>query len=389
MDAVHISPKRLAWLRGELAAWQAAGLIDGDTAAGIEARYDGSRRFALERLALVLGAAFVGVGLLWAVAANYEELSPTVRLAGIVVIWLTAVAVAELLASRFSGALPAAVQVIAVAAGGGVVFQAAQNLHVPAGSPELLGAWAGGALAYAYATRGRAPLVVAVGLGVGWYAWWAADNTGSYGVVACAMLVAAVFATALALLHERRTPAFATVWRPAGVLLSLVGLYLVAIPDGSFDATGVLWSGAVAVAVLVAAVAWFGAPRGAEGRPGFARGEVAAILGILGGGLLLAVWNPDGSMASPSGEALVRAVAGIVGYVLAAAWFAVLGTARALPGVVPLATGALVVFVTTQSFAIFAPLFSGAALFLVLGAVFLGTGVLAHRGRRLITEVSR
>ncbi|WP_344448309.1 DUF2157 domain-containing protein [Actinocorallia aurantiaca] len=379
MDTVHISPKRLAWLRGELAAWEADGLIDGDAAAGIQARYAASRRFALERLALVLGAAFVGVGLLWTVAANYERLSPMARFAGIVVIWLVAVVAAELLASRFPGALPASVRVIAVAAAGGVVFQTAQSLHVPAGSPELLGAWAGGALAYAYATRGRAPLVVAVGLSVGWYAWWAAENAGSHGVVAVAMLVAAVFATAVALLHERWTPAFAAVWRPAGVLLALVGLYVAAFPDRDFRTTGALWTGAAVAVVLAAVSVWRSS----------ARGEIAVMLGILGAGFLLTVWDPSGSMTSPSGAMLVRAVAGIVGYVLAAAWFAFLGTSKALPGVVPLAAGALVVFVTTQSFAIFAPLFSGAALFLVLGVVFLGTGVLAQRGRRLIMEVSR
>lgn len=378
MDTVHISPKRLAWLRGELAAWEADGLIAGAAAAGIEARYTASRRFALERLALVLGAAFVGVGLLWTIAANYERLSPMVRFAGIVVIWLIAVAAAELLASRFPGALPASVRVIAVAAAGGVVFQASQSLQVPEGSSKLLGAWAGGALAYAYATRGRAPLVVAVGLGVGWYAWWAAENAGSHGVVAVAMLVAAVFATAVALLHERWTPAFAAVWRPAGVLLALVGLYIAAFPDRDFRTTDALWAGAAVSVVLAAAAVWRSS----------ARGEITVMLGILGAGFLLTVWDPSGSMTSPSGATLVRAVAGIIGYVLAAAWFALLGTSRALPGVVPLAAGALVVFVTTQSFAIFAPLFSGAALFLVLGVVFLGTGVLAQRGRRLIMEVS-
>lgn len=398
VDRVHISPRKLAWLRGELAAWQADGLIDGETAAGIEARYAQSRRFALERLALVLGAAFVGVGLLWAVAANYDRLSPTTRLVGIIVLWLGAVVVAELLASRFPGALPASAQVIAVAAAGGVVFQAAQNLHVQAGSSHLLGAWAGGALAYAYAVRGRAPLVVAVGLAAGWYAWWAAENSGSHGAVGCAMLVAAVFATALALLHERRTPAFATVWRPVGVLLALFGLYLVAFPDRDFRMTAVLWSGTAAVVLLVVGAAWFGPSRQRitdEEEPLVqrlvrgGRGEAVAILGMLGVGLLLAFWEPPEWETWPTGSALARAVAGIIGYVLAAAWFAALGTSRALPGVVPLAAGALVLFVTTQSFAIFAPLFSGAALFLVLGAVFLGTGVLAQRGRRLITEVSR
>ncbi|GAA0940217.1 DUF2157 domain-containing protein [Actinocorallia libanotica] len=389
MDTVHISPKRLAWLRGELAAWQADGLIDGETAAGIAGRYTENRRFALERLALVLGAAFLGVGLLWTIAANYERLSPTVRFVGIVVIWLVAVAGAELLASRVSGVLPAAVRVFAVAAGGGVVFQAAQSLHVPEGGPELLGAWAGGALAYAYATRGKAPLVVAVGLGVGWYAWWSAENAASHGVVACAMLVAAVFTTALALLHEHWTPAFAAVWRPAGVLLALVGLFIAAFPDEDFQMTGALLSGGAVAVVLAVLAAWRSFSGRGEFRPGGGLAEISVILMILGAGALLAVWDPAGTTTSPTGAGLVRAVGGIIGYVLAAAWFAVLGTSRRLPGVVPLAAAALVVFVTTQSFAIFAPLFSGAALFLVLGAVFLGTGVLAQRGRRLITEVSR
>ena len=378
MDIAHIPPKRLLWLRGEVAAWQADGLIDGETAAQILGRYAHDRRFALERLVLFLGSAFVGVGLIWIVAANYERLSPVARFAGIAVIWLVAVVGAELLASRVSGALPAAVRVIAVAAGGGVVFQAAQSLQVPAGSSKLLGVWAGGALVYAYATRGKAPLLVAAGLGVGWYAWWAAENAASHGVVACAMLVAAALATALALLHERWTPAFADVWRPVGVLLALVGLFIAAIPDRDFRMTDALWAGVAVAVVLAAVAAWLGS----------ARGQVAAMLCILAAGALLAQWEPSGSTAAPSGEALVRAVTGIVCYVLAAGWFAILGTSRALPGVVPMAAGALVVFVTTQSFAVFAPLFSGAALFLVLGTVLLGTGVLVYRSRRLIEKVS-
>jgi uncharacterized membrane protein len=52
-----------------------------------------------------------------------------------------------------------------------------------------------------------------------------------------------------------------------------------------------------------------------------------------------------------------------------------------------LATAALVVFVTVQASAVFAPIVSGAALFLIVGVVLLGTGVLADRGRRrLVTE---
>jgi len=43
---------------------------------------------------------------------------------------------------------------------------------------------------------------------------------------------------------------------------------------------------------------------------------------------------------------------------------------------------ALVLFTAVQSFAVFAPIVTGAALFLVLGVIFLGSGYLFDRGRR-------
>ena len=55
------------------------------------------------------------------------------------------------------------------------------------------------------------------------------------------------------------------------------------------------------------------------------------------------------------------------------------GTAR---GSTALATAALVVFTTFQSFAVFARIVTGAWLFLLLGVVFLATGVLFDRARR-------
>ncbi|MDX6744251.1 DUF2157 domain-containing protein [Actinocorallia sp. A-T 12471] len=373
MEKVRVSGRRLGWLRKEIEAWEAEGIVDGEVAAALRGRYVAGRRVALERVALILGAAFVGVGLLWVVAANYERMSPLVRFLGITVIWLAAVGVGEVVAARFRGALPEAVRVIAVCAAGGVVFQGAQSLQVPAGSTRLLAAWALGALAYAYATRTRGTMVVAVGLSVGWYCWWTAEHAASHGLIAVAMLVAAALVTALAVLHEPWIPEFAPLLRPVGVLLALAGLFTVAFPDPKFQPTWQLWAGAGLTVVLAAVAAW---------RNASARIEVAAVLGVLVAGFLMALWGPE----EPS---LVRAITGIAVYVVVAAWFALLGATKGLPGVTPLATAALVLFVTTQSFAIFAPLFSGAALFLVLGAVLLGTGVAAHRARNLIPGVSR
>ena len=362
----------MGWLRRELAAWEADGLIDGGAAAGIAARYEAGRRVALERVALLLGGVFVGVGLLWGLVANYDGMTPWSRFIAFGAIWLAAVVAAEALAIRVAGPLSEVARVIAVSSLGGVVFQGADVLDLPENEVALFGVWAGAALAYAYATRSRAALVVAGGLGAGWYAWWVAEETEGYGAVACALLVAAVLATSFALLHEGWMAKFAPVWRPVGVLLALAGLYLVAFPDEEFRFGPRLWEG-VACAVVVSAVAAWRGPF---------RDEVAVVVGVLGAGLLLAVWVPRDP------EAPVRAVAGIAVYVLTAAWFAFVGTSRGLPALVPLAGVALTLFVTTQSFEVFSPMLPGAVLFLVLGAVFIGTGVAASQGRRLLKRTA-
>ena len=65
--------------------------------------------------------------------------------------------------------------------------------------------------------------------------------------------------------------------------------------------------------------------------------------------------------------------------------YAVLGGMRDSSRLTWVATAGLVVFVTTQAVAVFAPILSGAVLFLAVGAVLIGTGVLADRGRRRLT----
>jgi uncharacterized membrane protein len=75
-------------------------------------------------------------------------------------------------------------------------------------------------------------------------------------------------------------------------------------------------------------------------------------------------------------------VVSVAVYLGVAVWFAALGVLRDTPRLTAVATAALVIFVTVQSFAVFAPIFSGAALFLALGVVFLISGFLADRGRR-------
>jgi uncharacterized membrane protein len=397
----------LAWLERELGEWQAQGRLDAATAAGIRALYvpvddvpegAATRRLSLGRLVLGLGGCFVGVGLLWLVAANLDQLSPLTRFTGVVVLWLTAVAGAELLAvrraagpragdlPRGSDAVVATARVIASLAFGAVVFQAAQSVQVPAWSSALLGCWAAGALVHAYLFAAVPPLVVGIATGTGWCVWAVSERLPSVQGVALALLVAACLATAAAVAHAARSSGgFAPPWRASGALLALTGLFLAALPRDR-DATSALptelWLGGAAVLLVVGGAAVLADPIG--------RAELGAVVVVLLVALLVVRWQPPGTPTSAelSGEALLRAVVAIVVYLLAALWFAALGVLRDSDGLTRLATAALVVFTVVQSFAVFEPILSGAALFLVLGAVLVATGYVVDRGRRrLVADV--
>lgn len=390
----EISPKGLAWLRGEVAAWQADGLVTDEAAAAILNRYDGGRRTAVVRLISAVGAAFVAAGLISLVAANVDRLSPLVRFAGITAIWLGAVVVAELLHRRHAPADDAAAdndvepsllvgsaRVIAAAAYGATVFQAAQSLQVPAYTSALLGCWAGGALAYAYAVRGVGPLVVGIGTLVGWYAWALGERAPDGASFVVGLAVAAAAATAVGVAHERGLRSFAAPWSLAAGVLSLVGLFGAALPDvgrDGLDLPGIGYAG-IAVAALAVVAAAVRADR--QGRR-----ELAAVTAMLAAGLLLAAWAPADTSSELSGAELMHALVGTAVYLATAIWYGVVGAVRDRPQLTNLATAALVIFVTVQSFGVFAPLLSGAALFLLLGVVLIAAGAVADRARRRLVE---
>ncbi|PID53295.1 MAG: hypothetical protein CSA58_06230 [Micrococcales bacterium] len=78
----------------------------------------------------------------------------------------------------------------------------------------------------------------------------------------------------------------------------------------------------------------------------------------------------------------MRAVVSVLVFLAIAAGYAVLGAARDVPVLTVLATLGFVAFTTVQAFAVFAPILSGAALFLAVGVVLIVVGVVADRGRR-------
>ncbi|MBD8868404.1 DUF2157 domain-containing protein [Nocardioides donggukensis] len=383
------TPAQLAWLGTETADWTAQGLLRPDQAEAILGHYRATRRFSLGRLLLTLGGVFVGVGLIWLVAANLETLPPSARFAVVTAIWLALVAAAHLGAERRRtrgrhgpSPLVGTGRLLAALAFGAVVFQAAQSLQVPAYEPLLIGVWSAGALVYAYAVRAVTPLLVGLVTGVAWVLWQTVEAAPSELAVVVTLLAVAAGASAVSVLHTRFGPAgFTAAWREAGALLLLVGLFAAAVPsltaDGFVVTPPLVLLGLVAVA-LAAAATYLGRDT--------TRLEPPVVLAVAAVAVGLVAWEPSQAAVSGTGSLPVgdwaQAALSVAAYVAVATWVAVLGIWRDSGRLTFLALAALVVFTVFQSFAVFARIFDGAWLFLALGMVLFGAGFLFDRGRR-------
>ena len=384
-----VSPSQLAWLESELEAWRAAGLVDGVQAEAILSRYVAVRRFSLTALLLLMGGAFLGIGLLWLVATNLDDMSPSLRFAVVTALWVGFVAAAELLAGRrahrvgdgsdTASPVVGAFRLLAALGFGAVVFQAAQSLQVPAFEPTLVGVWGAGALLYAYAVGAVAPLLVGITATTVWYVWEVFEIAEDGMGFVLPLLLASVVAGAVAVVHSAgRRGSFGASWREVSASLALVALFAAAFPY--VDMNGFVWSLPVVAGIVVALAAVAASAVLSSGR---ARLEALAPLVGVAAGVLLVLWEPPDPVGGVvGGEGYAHAFISVGVYVVAAGWYAVLGVLRDSTRLTFVATVALVLFTTVQSFAVFAPIITGASLFLVLGVVFLGSGYLFDRGRR-------
>lgn len=375
------------WLSTQLVAWQADGLVDEQQAARIAGRYRVDHRFPLARLLLTIGAAFVGVGLIWLVAANIAELTPMVRFGAVLVLWLGFLVGAELLAARLvrardgSSPVVGAVRLMAALAFGALVFQAAQSLQVPAYEPALVGWWALGAFLHAYAVRAVMPLVVAIGTGTVWVGWQVLPESDSGLSVVLCLVTCGVLAAGAAAVHDRWADELAPPWREIGVAFVLTGLFVAALPF--VDDSGFRWTTSLVAILAAAAVA------AAAGVVAAKPGTRLEVLGASGAALVavgLVLWDA-GDDEVVTGPALAHAAVSVAVYVAAAVGVAVLGAVRDSWRLTAVATVALVLFTTVQSFAVFARILTGAWLFVALGLVFLGTGFAFDRARRRLVAV--
>ena len=382
-----VTPQQLAWLRSEVTHWQSTGLLEPGQATGILDHYraePGSGvRISLGRVLLALGGAFVGVGLVWLVGANLDRFSPTSRFLVVGALWLAFLAGGEALAHRrASRPVVGAVRLMAAIGFGAVVLQAAQSLQVPAFEPRLVGVWAAGALLHGYLARATAPFLV--GLSAGVY-WWIAQpvwaEPSGLGVVVL-LGSAGVLSAALAVVHDDRLPRFAWWWRLLGAGFALVTLFAAAVPgvgsEGMEWSTWLVVETAAAVAALAVALAV---------RRGSGALEPVGAAVVLALSAALAMWDTGTDLGDLDAADTGRAALSVAAYALLAVAVAALGTVRGHRALTGLAMTGLVVFTTFQSFAVFAPIVTGAWLFVVLGTVFLATGYLFDRARRELAQV--
>ena len=388
------TPAQLDWLAAELPHWRSAGLVDDDSATAILASYHPSRRFDLSNLLLTLGAAFVGVGIIWLVASNLDQLPPLTRFLVVAAFWLAFLAGGELLAGRrdHGGAIPSpvvgAVRILAALTFGAVVMQAAQSLQVPAYEPQLLAWWGLGALVHAYVVRGTGPLVVGLLAGASWLVWQTTWESPEPLTVLLVLFSAAAVAASIAALHATRLGAsfqgFSATWREVGALVCLGALFVAALPF----VTAEDFSGSTLLTVLLVAAGLVVAAAAALAT-GNARLEPVMAIVIAVAGALLVLWEVGSDFDIDDQVGAVgwaHVGLGVATYVGAAAWFAVLGVLRDSRRLTFLATAALVVFTTFQAFSVFAAIVQGAWLFVLLGLVFVGTGWLADRARRQLAR---
>ncbi|GAA1927468.1 DUF2157 domain-containing protein [Nocardioides hwasunensis] len=384
LTAHTVPPRRLVWLRTEVDSWSTQGLITEEQAEQIRTRYrsEDHARSSIGRVLLLLGGGFVGIGLIWLVAAHLDALSPMTRFGAVALLWLVFLAGGEVLAARrASPPLVGAARLLAALGTGAVLFQAAQSLQVPAFEPRLVGLWAAGALLHGYLTRAYLPFLVGILTGLVW--WFMQPLWDSQSGLTVVLLIgaAAVLAAGVAVLHDDRLDAFAWTWRTLAGAMALLALFVAAIPDIGGD--GIDWSPWLVALLAVAGVA---AVAAAVTRPGHQALEALGAVVVLAAAVLLALWSTGADSSDIDAADWAHAAISVAAYVGLAVALVALGTVREHAPLTWMAMTGLVVFTTFQSFAVFAPIVTGAWLFVVLGTVFLGTGFLVDRARRELAQ---
>ncbi len=386
---VGTSPRHLEWLRREVVDWRQEGLISDETAGAILRRYVPVRRFGLLSVVSALGAVFMVAGFLWLVISNLGRFGPAARVVLVGGLWLAVAGLTEWMARR-AGArgdrrspLVGALRLLVAGGLGGVVYLVGDLAGaIDDNSVWWLGAWATGALVYGYARDAVAAVLLGAVLLVAWYAVKTATDADSAFAFTGAALVAGAVAAAVAALQlpswARRHEA---AWSWVSAAATVIGMFAAGIPFERGVERG--WPTLLLVGLgLALALAGLAVVRRPDRRV-----EIAVAVGALALGLPLSAWA--GASTFSDGRAdpgtWARAAVSVLLFLIVSGGVLALGTRRDAPVLTTIAAGGLVAFMTFQGFAVFAEILSGAALFLTVGAVLIGTAFLVDRARRALT----
>lgn len=150
----RVSRRAFEFLRGELSAWVDASLLTPEQAEAVSALYE-TRPYSVSRALLSGGALLLGLGVICAVAANWQNIPRAAREAVIVGAYLACAAAAAANALSSPRAARALFLLASLIFGAGV-FLVAQMYHQSGHWSTAFGLWAAGVLPGALLLRDRA-----------------------------------------------------------------------------------------------------------------------------------------------------------------------------------------------------------------------------------------
>jgi uncharacterized membrane protein len=337
-------------LGGETEKWVADGLITGEQAAALRARYEGSgagRAESRSRAASVLaviGAIAVGFGVIGFIAANWDGISHGLRLA------LLSMAISGAYAgayhfrerTRSHPRIGEVLYLLGVLLFGAALFLVGQMYNVEAHDPLALLIWAAAAVSVAIVVRSRPVTWAALLIFSGWIAFEAVtaiddsdDNFATLPVIAV-LYGGALYGFGTAGVTRIREAWFAEIGfapaaRQLGLLLALSGLFVFTFADATDELgrSARELSGAFeAGLVVLAALALAGAAALAMSTRPSARYEAGALAVAVVTLLIAAYAGGNGDFYAILFNLLVAAVALgtiYVGYLSEEPWLVNLG----------------------------------------------------------------
>ena len=332
-------------LGGEAEKWVAEGLITGDQAAALRARYEGSgaaqaeSRSRAASVLAVIGVIAVGFGVIGFIAANWDGISHGLRLALLTVAVSGAYAGAYHFRERTRSHphIGEVLYLLGVLLFGAALFLVGQMYNVEAHDPLALLIWAAAAASVAVVVRSRPVTWAALLIFSGWIGFEAGtaiddadDNFATLAVISV-LYGGALYGLDTAGVTRIRAPWFAeTGFAPAarrlGLLLAVSGLFVFTFAGATDELGGSAreLSGAVeAGLVLLAALAVAGvAALALSARPS-ARYEAGTLTVAVAASLVAAYAGGNGGIYAVLFNLLLAAVAlGIiyVGYLSEETW---------------------------------------------------------------------